>query len=109
MACEPEVLKNVPLFALLDDDEVTVLASQLELKTFAPRERIYKTGDSAPQAYVLISGKVCVSTVDADQQEVVIGEPAEREFFGFASMLEQTPHQRRPDHVNLTRLIGAAC
>jgi hypothetical protein len=32
MACEPEVLKNVPLFALLDDDEVTVLASQVELR-----------------------------------------------------------------------------
>jgi uncharacterized membrane protein len=31
--------------------------------------------------------------VDEDQQEVVVDEPAEGEFFGFASMLEQTPHQ----------------
>jgi uncharacterized membrane protein len=93
MACKPEVLKNVPLFALLDDDELGVLASQVEVKVFAPRERIYKIGDSAPQAYVLISGKVRVSTIDEDQQEVVVDEPAERDFFGFASMLEQTPHQ----------------
>jgi CRP/FNR family cyclic AMP-dependent transcriptional regulator len=93
MACKPEVLKNVPLFALLDDDEMAVLASQVELKTFAPRERIYRMGDPAPQAYVLISGKVRVSTVDEDQQEVVVHEPVARDFFGFASMLEQTPHQ----------------
>ena len=93
MASNPEVLKNVPLFALLDDEEVALLASQVELKTFAARERIYKSGDPAPQAYVLISGRVRVSTVDEDQQEVVVDEPAEREFFGFASMLEQTPHQ----------------
>ena len=93
MACKPEVLRDVPLFALLDDDEMSVLASQIELKTFAPRERIYKTGDPAPQAYVLLSGKVQVSTVDQDHQEVVVDEPGERDFFGFASMLEQTPHQ----------------
>jgi len=93
MACEPEVLRDIPLFSLLDDDEMAVLASQIELKTFAPRERIYRTGDQAPQAYVLISGKVRVSTVDEDHQEVVVDEPAARDFFGFASMLEQTPHQ----------------
>jgi len=93
MACKPELLKNVPLFALLDDDETAVLASQVDSKTFAPRERIYRMGDPAPQAYVLISGKVRVSTVDEDQQEVVVDEPGEGEFFGFASMLEQTPHQ----------------
>jgi uncharacterized membrane protein len=93
MACKPEVLKNVPLFALLDDEETAVLASQVEFKTFAPRERIYKIGDPGGQAYVLISGKVRVSTVDEDHQEVVVDEPAQSEFFGFASMLEQTPHQ----------------
>jgi uncharacterized membrane protein len=41
----------------------------------------------------MLSGKVRVSTVDEDQQEVVVDEPGENEFFGFASMLEQTPHQ----------------
>ena len=93
MACKPEVLKGVQLFALLDDDELAVLAGQVEIKVFAPRERIYKVGDPAPQAYVLISGKVRVSIIDEDQQEVVVDEPTARDFFGFASMLEQTPHQ----------------
>jgi CRP/FNR family transcriptional regulator, cyclic AMP receptor protein len=93
MACKPEVLKNIPLFALLDDDETAVLASQVDFKTFAARERIYKIGDPGQHAYVMLSGKVRVSTVDEDQQEVVVDEPGENEFFGFASMLEQTPHQ----------------
>src|SRR5258708_38094688 len=93
MHCNPEVLKNVPLFALLDDEEMAVLASQVELKTFAARERVYKSGDSGGQAYVVVSGKVRVTTVDEDQQEVVVDEPSEGEFFGFASMLGQTVHQ----------------
>jgi CRP/FNR family cyclic AMP-dependent transcriptional regulator len=93
MPCNPEVLKNVPLFALLDQDEIAVLAGQVDFKTFAPRERIYKVADPSGAAYVLISGKVRVTTVDEDHQEVVVDEPAEGEFFGFASMLEKTPHQ----------------
>jgi len=93
MACKPEMLKEIPLFSLLDDDERAVLAEQVELKSFAARERIYKAGDLAPQAYVMVSGHVHVSTVDTDQQEVVVDEPVKGQFFGFASMLEQTPHQ----------------
>jgi len=93
MSCHPESLKNVPLFALLDDDEAAILASQVELKKFAPRERIYKIGDTEGHAYVMVAGRVRVTTVDEDHQEVVVDEPSHGEFFGFASMLEQTPHQ----------------
>jgi CRP/FNR family cyclic AMP-dependent transcriptional regulator len=93
MACNPEALKHVPLFALLDDEETAVLAGQVELKKFAPRQRIYKIGDNTGQAYVMVSGRVRVTILDQDQQEVVVDEPAHGEFFGFASMLEQTPHQ----------------
>ena len=93
MSCNPEALKHVPLFAMLDDEETAVLASQVELKKFAPRQRIYKAGDSSGQAYVMVSGRVRVTTLDQDHQEVVVDEPSHGEFFGFASMLEQTPHQ----------------
>jgi uncharacterized membrane protein len=93
MPCQPTILKEVPLFALLDDDELTVLSSQVELRTFAPRQRIYKIGDPAGTAYVLVSGAVRVTTIDEDHQDVLFDEPANGEFFGFASMLDQTPHQ----------------
>ena len=93
MACDSNTLKQVPLFALLDDDELAVLASQVELKKFMPRQRIYKAGDAGGRAYIVVSGTVRVSTVDEDHQEIVVDEPAVGEFFGFASMLDQTPHQ----------------
>jgi uncharacterized membrane protein len=93
MPCDPQELKHVPLFALLDDEETAVLAGQVELKRFAPRQRIYKIGGEGGQAYVMVSGRVRVSTVDEDGQEVIVDEPGHGEFFGFASMLEGTPHQ----------------
>jgi len=36
MPCNPDELRHVPLFELLDDDEVEVLAAQVEIKLFAP-------------------------------------------------------------------------
>jgi CRP/FNR family cyclic AMP-dependent transcriptional regulator len=93
MPCDPVELKHVPLFALLDADEIAVLAAQVDLRIFAPRQRIYKIGDPGKHAYILLSGNVQVSTVDQDHQEVLVDQPGHGQFFGFASMLQQTPHQ----------------
>ncbi len=93
MACEPDILRQVPLFALLDDDETAVLAGQVDVRRFAPRQRIYRMGEPGGRAYVMVSGAVRVSTIDEDHQEVVVDEPNAGEFFGFASMIDGTPHQ----------------
>jgi CRP/FNR family transcriptional regulator, cyclic AMP receptor protein len=93
MACKAEELRQIPLFALLDDEEIAVLAEQVEIKKFAARQRIYKIGEPGKHAYVMMSGTVRVTTVDDDHQEVLVDEPHDGEFFGFASMLEDTPHQ----------------
>jgi CRP/FNR family cyclic AMP-dependent transcriptional regulator len=93
MPCDPDELRHVPLFELLDDDEARVLAAQVEIRRFAPRQRIFKTGDPAEHGYVMMSGKVHVLTTDEDQQVVVVDEPTHGGFFGFASMLQRTPHQ----------------
>jgi len=105
MACEAQELKHVPLFALLDDEEAAVLASQVEIKKFVPHQRIYKIGDTDGHAYVMFAGKVRVTTVDEDQQEVIVDEPSHGEFFGFASMLEGTPHQTNAVAVEETTCI----
>ena len=93
MTCKAEDLRQIPLFALLDDDEMAVLAAQVEIKKFAQRQRIYKIGEPGKHAYVMMSGLVRVTTVDQDHQEVLVDEPSHGDFFGFASMLEDTPHQ----------------
>jgi len=105
MACEPEILREVPLFARLDDDETAVLAARVEVKTFAPRQRIYRIGDPGGRAYVMVSGAVRVTTVDEDQQDVIVDEPTPGQFFGFASMLDGTPHQTNAVALERTTCI----
>ncbi|WP_263356982.1 DUF1003 domain-containing protein [Acidicapsa ligni] len=93
MPCNPEELKHVPLFELLDDEELAVLATQVDFVNFAARQRIFKIGDPSRHAYIVMSGSVRVTTVDEDKQEVVIDEPTHGGLFGFASMLDETSHQ----------------
>ncbi len=104
MPCEAHELRHVPLFSLLDDDELSVLANQVELRTFAPRQRIYKLGEPGSRAYILMSGAVHVTTIDEDQQEVLVDEPRHGEFFGFASMLEEVPH-----HTSAVAMEQSVC
>ena len=105
MPCSPEDLQDIPLFALLDDDERAVLAMQVELRTFAARRRIWKIGDPGANAYIVKSGAVEVSVVDEDAQEVVIETAAEGDVFGFASMLETTEHRTTALAIEETHCI----
>src|ERR1700743_63650 len=105
MACQKEELKHVPLFGLLDEEELGLLSSLVEMKKFAARQRIYKIDEVADRAYVMLSGAVRVTTFDEDHQEVVVDEPSHGEFFGFASMIEQTPQQTNAIALEETRCL----
>jgi CRP/FNR family transcriptional regulator, cyclic AMP receptor protein len=105
VACDIDILREVPFFALLDDEELAVLGAQVDLTKFTPRQRIYRIGDPGGRAFVLVSGAVRVTTIDEDQQDVVVDEPAAGEFFGFASMLDETPHQTNAVAVDETVCI----
>src|SRR5271157_5676104 len=105
MACSPEVLRNIPLFSNMDDDELRVLAGQVELRQFPWRQRIFRMGEPADRAYIVVWGTVRVVTIDDDQQEMVLAKPEPIEFFAFPSMLEQTPHQAKATAIEDTTCI----
>src|ERR1700752_1229674 len=92
MTCDPEELRHVPLFELLDDEQAKFLACQVQIQRFAARQRIFKEGEAPQHGYVLMSGAVRVTTTDEDKQEVVVDEPGHGDFFGFASMIQNTNH-----------------
>ena len=92
MPCQASELRHVPLFSLLDDEELDILSQQVELRDFAAKQRIYKAGEPGTRAFVVLSGAVSVTLLDEDGQEVVFSEPRHCDFFGFASMLEGVAH-----------------
>jgi len=109
MPCDPNELRHVPLFELLDDDEAAVLAAQVEVRQFAPRQRIFKAGSIADHGYIIMSGRVQVTITDEDHQEVVIEEPGHGDFFGFAAMLQKTEHHASAMAMEDTICLEIGC
>ena len=105
MACTPDVLKEIPLFGLLDDDERAILAAQVDLRQFEPRQRIYKRDEPASGAFVMVRGSVAVSTIDDDNQVVVLHTPSHGEAFGLAAMLSGTAHTTSAMAIEQTQCI----
>jgi CRP/FNR family cyclic AMP-dependent transcriptional regulator len=105
MPCHTDELRQVPLFSLLDNDELAVLAQQVELRSFTAKQRIYKAGDANGPAYVMLDGEVSVTLIDEDGQEVIFSEPRHGDLFGFASMLQGQPHNTSAVAVEPTTCI----
>ena len=105
MPCHANELRHIPLFSLLDDDELAVLSQQVELRTFAAKQRIYKVGDPNGPAYVMLEGEVSVTLIDEDGQEVIFSEPKHGDLFGFASMLQGLPHHTSAVAIEPTTCI----
>ena len=105
MPCDPAIFEEVSLFSLLDADERAVLAEQVELRRFAPRHRIYRSGDPGGKAFIVVTGRVEVAVIDEDNQEVVVDRPGAGEMFGFASMLAASPHSTTATAVEETSAI----
>jgi CRP/FNR family cyclic AMP-dependent transcriptional regulator len=93
MPCDLHELRHVPLFSLLDDDELNVLCQQVEVRDFAVTQRIYKAGEKTGRAFVVMTGAVEVTLLDEDGQDVVFASPRHGDVFGLASMLEDSVHQ----------------
>jgi uncharacterized membrane protein len=104
MPCTSDELRHIPLFSLLDDDELAVLSQQVELRSFAAKQRIYKAGERNGPAYVMLEGEVSVTLIDEDGQEVIFSEPRHGDLFGFASMLQELPH-----HTSATAIEPTTC
>ncbi|HJT25808.1 MAG TPA: DUF1003 domain-containing protein [Pyrinomonadaceae bacterium] len=83
-----EALRSVPLFASLDDDAARELRSLLSDKRVPQNTRLFRQGDKGDAMYLIESGRVRISIRDEEQQEVILAELAQGDFFGEMSIID---------------------
>jgi len=83
-----EALRSVPLFASLDDDAARELRSLLSDKTVPQNTRLFRQGDKGDAMYLIESGRVRISIRDDDEQDVILAELAQGDFFGEMSIID---------------------
>jgi uncharacterized membrane protein len=89
---DPDVFNDVPIFALLDQEEREVLAQQVSTRTITPGEYLYKSGDTGQHAYLVQYGRVKVTMKDIAGDVVEVDSVEAGGLLGMSSLLAGTEH-----------------
>jgi CRP/FNR family cyclic AMP-dependent transcriptional regulator len=88
MAVDAGFLANLSLFAMLDDDERTVLAAAMQERAVTANECLFRIGDPGDQMFIVHSGQVELFVKDKAGQKIVLHVAEVGEFFGELSLLD---------------------
>jgi CRP-like cAMP-binding protein len=87
---ESDLLRNVPIFAKLDASKLKLLAFTSQCLSFDDGEVLFREGDRADCAYVIMSGEVEI-VADTGGTEFVAGTLGKNQLFGELAVLTNSP------------------
>ena len=82
-----DILRQVPLFASLTNEQIAAVADQFHVDSFAPDTIIFLDGDPADRLWVLQAGQVKIVKHTSDGQENLLEVITPGEIFGGAGLL----------------------
>lgn len=83
-----ELLRRVPLFAALADDELTVLADAAKPVRFSSGKTVFRQGDSSNTCYVITSGHAAVVREHVVGRAITLARFGPGDIFGELAMLD---------------------
>ncbi len=93
-------LKKIPLFSSFSDDQLDLLSKAGIMKNYPKGSTIVSQHDPGDTFYSVVSGRVKVSLLHEDGNEVVLCILKEGDFFGELSLLDKEP--RSASVISLT-------
>ena len=88
---DPQVLRQVPLFAALSSDDLATLATSLRRRRYPRGALIFVAGDPGTQLYLIERGRVKIGLTSSEGQEVVLTTLGPGDFFGDLALLDGEP------------------
>ena len=88
---DQDLLRNIPLFAQLSEQDRRDLAGMMESRTYAAYQPVFWIGEKGEELFVVQHGKVRLSYPDEDGHEVTVAVLGPGQFFGEISLLDGGP------------------
>src|ERR1700759_3623804 len=88
MPANAMILKDIPLFAPMDDTERAALAAYLDEVTFKPGQQLFHERDQGGICYVLRSGRIELSIIEQSGERLVLDVLEPGELCGELSLLD---------------------
>lgn len=87
----PALLRDVPLFSGLTDNDLEHLAEVVHKKGLAKGQQLFQQGDPGDEFLVIIEGSVKVELTNADGKELTLAILRSKQFLGELSLLDDFP------------------
>ena len=102
------VLRAVPLFSSVPDDQLRTLAMVVTRKSLARGATVMVAGDQTDSLYIILSGRLKVMMSDAEGKEVILSILGPGEFFGEMGLIDDSPRSASVVGIEPCELLAIA-
>ena len=102
------LLRNVPLFSVLPENQLALLTGVVTRKSFPKGTVIIAAGDPTESLFVVISGRMKVMMSDDEGREVILAILGSGEYFGEMGLVDDSPRSASVVALEACELITLA-
>lgn len=84
-------LRNVSLFATLNEKDIEVISRIIYVNTYAKGEVVFQEGERGDSLYIVLKGQVKVCLYDEDGREYILAAIGRDGFFGELALIDELP------------------
>lgn len=95
-AIDLSLVRDMPLFSKLSDGELDALLATATLRRVAVGEAVFEQGQKADRFFLLLHGRLKVSQVTPDGQQIIVRMVNPGDIFGFAKALQRADYPGTP-------------
>ncbi len=100
-----ELLKNIPLFESLEQDDLDALAGKLRESRVAQGETVFSQGDEGDAMYLIEDGAIDI-VAGSGKQRVVLASLFKQQYFGELALLDGAPRSATAPAGRATALLA---
>ncbi len=101
----PQILRSVPLFASLTDEQFRVLQPALQQRSFPRGTFIMRAGEETDALYIILSGRVKVLIPDDQGREVILSVLGAKDFFGEMGLFDDQPRSASVETMEASQML----
>ena len=99
-------LARVPIFKNLARAELSLVANMVHARTYHPDEVVFLEGQPGTGMYAIASGAVNITLNYRRDDEILLAQLKDGDFFGEVSLLDESPRSASAVAVGPTELVG---
>ncbi|MGH8738847.1 MAG: Crp/Fnr family transcriptional regulator [Burkholderiales bacterium] len=102
------MLRAVPLFSSVPDEQLRTLATVVTRKSVARGATVMVAGDLTDSLYIILAGRLKVMMSDAEGKEVILSILGPGEFFGEMGLIDDSPRSASVVAIEPCELLSIA-